>query len=96
MQNEQTRIEHLERANRKLKLMCGAAASVLLLGMGMAMQAARDAGHHDGGADAIEAAVPVHDSTGFVVFARTDGNLIIVKKDGSIVRTKNQPLSVSF
>ena len=95
MAPHQQQIEELTRSNRRLKLACGACASLLLLGVGMAMQAGR-AGDHLGGAGTVEAAVPVNDSTGFAVFARPDGNLVIVKEDGTIIRTQNQPLSISF
>lgn len=96
MADEQQRIEQLSTSNRRLKMVCGALAAVVLLGIGMAMQAGLDEGQHDGGTGVVEAAVPVHDSTGFAVFARPDGNVVIIKEDGTIIRTQNQPLSVSF
>ncbi len=96
MSNEQERITQLEKVNRRWKWACGAAASLFLLGAGMAMQDGLGDGQHDGGTGAVEAAVSVHDSTGFAVFARPDGNLVIVKEDGTVIRTQNQPLSISF
>lgn len=95
MSQEQKRIDQLTRINRRLKLVCAATASVLLLGIGMAMQDGLNDGPASGGS-AVDAAVSVHDSTGFAVFARPDGNLVIVKEDGTVIRTQNQPLSVSF
>lgn len=96
MSDSQQRIEQLTRSNRILKLTCAVTASLFFMGAGMAMQAGFNDGQHDGGDGMVEAAVPVHDSTGYAVFARVDGNLIIVKEDGTVIRTQNQPLSVSF
>ncbi|MFN3165813.1 MAG: hypothetical protein ACE37H_01980 [Phycisphaeraceae bacterium] len=90
------RIEQLSRTNRRLKLLCGGLASLFLLGVGMAMQGELGEGNHDGGTGAVEAAVGVSDSTGFAVFARPDGNVVIVKDDGTTIATQHQPLSVSF
>jgi len=96
VEQQDTRIEQLTRTNRRLKLVCGGLASLFLLGAGMAMQAGLAPGNHDGGTGVVEAAVGVSDSTGFAVFARPDGNVVIVKDDGTVIRTQNQPLSVSF
>lgn len=87
--------ELLMRKNRRLKIVCAVLGSLLLLGIGVAQRGpdhaipfeATTIPHH---------AVGVHDSTGFAVFVRADGNLVIIKSDGRVIETKNQPMAVAF
>lgn len=93
---QQTRYAKLVRTNRRLRYALGTVAATLLLGVGMAMQAGLQKGDHLGGADSVEAALSVNDSSGFAVFVKSDGNLVIVKDDGTVITTQNQPMSISF
>ena len=96
MQEPMTGIDQLRRVNRRLKLACAALCAVILLGVGVAMQDASGAGSGLGGGAMVQGEVAVHESTGFAVFVRSDGNLVIVQNDGKVIQTKDQPMAVRF
>jgi len=89
-------LEELQRSNRLLRRACAVLAGGVLLGAGMAMQAGIDRDDAPAGAALIEASEAVSDANGFAVFVRSDGNVVIVKEDGTIIRTNSQPMAVGF
>lgn len=90
------RIEQLRRDNRRLKLACAALASVLLLGVGVAMQDGPGPVSGLRGEAMVQGGLSVNESTGFAVFVRSDGNLVIVQRDGKVTQTEDQPMAVRF
>lgn len=89
------RLTELQRSNRLLRKACAGLAAVILLGVGMAMQAGLE-GNDVTGTALIEASQAVSDPNGFAVFVRRDGNVVIVKEDGTIIRTNSQPMAIGF
>ncbi|MFI4861006.1 MAG: hypothetical protein ACIAXF_10035 [Phycisphaerales bacterium JB063] len=97
MSNEiESRIARLERVGRRWRWAAMLLACVVMLGMGMAMQDGLGRDDGLGSRDLIEDSQGVSDPNGFAVFVRRDGNVVIVKHDGTIIRTSNQPMAVGF
>lgn len=96
MHDQDQRIDRLTRTNRRLKAACAALGACLLLGAGLAAQRGPDDAIPFESTTIPHEAVGVHDSTGFAVFVRADGNLVIIKSDGRVIQTKNQPMAVRF
>lgn len=95
MQHDSQLIERVQRTNRQLKLACAALAAMVLLGTGLALAQPDNAIPFES-TTIPHTSVGVHDSTGFAVFVRADGNLVIVKSDGRVIETKGQPMAVRF
>lgn len=95
MQPDLKLIERIQQTNRRLKLVCTALAAVVLLGVGLALAQPDNATPFES-TTIPHTSVGVHDSTGFAVFVRADGNLVIVKSDGRVIETKGQPMAVRF
>lgn len=96
MNNDMANIEKLVRSNRRLKAACALMGAALALMVGLNFEGTADA--QPGLNEELVAtnAVSVDDSTGFAVFVRHDGKLVIVKEDGTVIQTDGHPMAVGF
>lgn len=94
MQDNTSDFNRLIQTNRRLKMTCLAMGGAILLMLGVGMQDKAQAAAL--GSNEPQAAIAVDDYSGFAVFAREDGNLVIVHADGKVIETKGQPMSVRF
>lgn len=96
MKNDMAKIEQLARSNRRLKAACAVMGAALALMVGLNYEDTADA--QTGLNEELVAtnAVSVDDSTGFAVFVRQDGKLVIVKEDGTVIQSDGHPMAVGF